>query len=377
MGYLWRTRQDGAIEVAVDPSRRVVQLGLGPRALALSRREQQRGAGEQPPGSNAGPDVARYFSGCVRSGAPLGITSGDWCAAGASWAAWRSVRSGEIVPHLWRAAVSEIRADALDSGAWVPADVARSGDWSPRPGDLAVWIREADGWRGHVARVTDVEPSRFVTLGANEQSTWSYTSRSWGEPTLRGFVDYHTRPRLDVITHDLAHPATRARLAQVARWAPAARAAARASGVPLHWLLGCVWAESGGDPHTETADGGVGLMGLTSFAARGGLTREQLLDGPTNLMQGARFWGGILRRGRLDAPEAFSAFNAGVDAHGQPHTGSGPWGLRETPGHIERAVRATNTLWEQGYRDKPPALPWIVLTAAVAALWMRRRRGAE
>ena len=165
---------------------------LPERAVRRSLAELERGAGESPRGSNAGPDVRMYFAGVVRDGKPLKLESGDWCAAAACWAAHIERRSAEEpIPHEWRASGIEIQQDAEKIGAWRPVADVRAGKWTPARGDLALWQRgEAGSWQRHVARLLEVEGSAFRTIGANEDNAWRIAPHDLGEPNLLGFVDY-------------------------------------------------------------------------------------------------------------------------------------------------------------------------------------------
>lgn len=127
-------------------------------------------------------------------------------------------------------------------------------------------------------------------------------------------------------------------LSLVERWATPAR-------VPLAWVLGMIWAESTGRPEVVSADNGVGLMGITSKGARGPYTTEQLKDASNNIERGVVTIASYARTARArDLPAVASRYNAGGLADGAPHPAPGmPWGFRETPGHIERVVRAANT----------------------------------
>lgn len=171
---------------------------LGERALAWSEAEAARGAGEDPKGSNGGPDVEAYFKGARRRGSEelLGLKSGNWCAAGASAALYAVLEPGETPPHGWRAGVVELVDDAKDQGLWVTVDEIRDGAPPPSRGDLAIYDRSepenpSSAWWRHVNRIVEWrDDGTFRTLGANEGDGWGYGEHSLDEPKLLGFIRY-------------------------------------------------------------------------------------------------------------------------------------------------------------------------------------------
>jgi hypothetical protein len=143
---------------------------LGARALHVALGEL--GVHETPgPGDTA--RVLEYLRGCVRGGKPLGLASDsfEWCAAFFSWSAFMACRPGEKPNHEWRAAVTELAADARTSGR---LRLAGTG-YTPKPGDGVIWGRNGEdplaGGHGHVARVLDVDGGAFRSVGGNEAAT--------------------------------------------------------------------------------------------------------------------------------------------------------------------------------------------------------------
>ncbi len=128
----------------------------------------------------------------------------------------------------------------------------------------------------------------------------------------------------------------------VMRWLPNVRYHCEKHNVPDAWALGTIKAESGGDPEIVSPDRGFGLMQLTHPAVFKGFKPEQTLRDPDlNISLGVSLMGSIRRRVGYDLPKIASCYNAGGT---QPHPSTrSPWGMRETPGHIERVVRAANT----------------------------------
>ena len=129
----------------------------------------------------------------------------------------------------------------------------------------------------------------------------------------------------------------------ILRWLDAVREACAPHNLPLFWVLGMIYTESGGNPLAKAPDGGLGLLQITHPSLRVGLTDEQVLEPERNLAIGCRL---IAQHARFtqDLPTLASLFNAGAAKPGVAHPStSSPWGMRETTGHIERVVRASNT----------------------------------
>jgi hypothetical protein len=166
--------------------------------------------------------VREYLAPCVRraTGAKLGLTSGNWCAAAVCAALEACRRPGERAPHGYRAAVVELVQDLMAEGLWRPVDVVRAGRWRPQTGDLAIYDRSVPGradtaWWRHVNRVVLWrEDGTFQTNGGNEAGGgWAIDEHRVGEPRLLGFGEY---PRLTVAPQPTcdADPSTLAALAR-------------------------------------------------------------------------------------------------------------------------------------------------------------------
>lgn len=199
-------------------------LTLGERCVALCRSELARGAKSAPYGEpNTSTDVRMYLAGCMRDidgdgdDDTLGLTVGNWCAAAQSWVLYACLLDGESPPHLWRAGVVEIVSDARKRGLYHPVLQVRSGVWTPRVGDLAIWDRSnpdkpTTNWWRHVNRVTEfdtrstlrTDDDTFATIGGNEARAWRETTdrpKGLDHSKLLGFVEY---PR-----DDMSHAAER------------------------------------------------------------------------------------------------------------------------------------------------------------------------
>lgn len=147
------------------------------------------------PGADA---IASWFAICERGGKPIGITSGNHCAAAQSAAMHAMIRPGDAQPHGFRAGAKELMEDAMAAGTWRATSAWRSGSWSPRRGDIAIYdrsdpARPETSWWGHVNRVVSVEPNgELVTLGANEGpgGAWKFGRIGPDHARLLGFVEY-------------------------------------------------------------------------------------------------------------------------------------------------------------------------------------------
>jgi soluble lytic murein transglycosylase-like protein len=186
----------------------------------------------------------------------------------------------------------------------------------------------------------------------------------------------------------LAGVAARTFDAGVRRWEKLACAAAHEFGVPVHWILGMIFSESGGIPSARSPVGAIGLMQLHSAAAKGGLSDEQILDPETNIRLGARLISRIYFDGD-QLPEVASKYNAGGTPNGQPHeSSSSPWRMREDPGHIDRTVAAANyaaetltvcktqALPERQLEPRPPVVPRTPAPCSPGSSSSSARRGS-
>lgn len=142
---------------------------------------------------------------------------------------------------------------------------------------------------------------------------------------------------------------------RVERWREPAREHARAHGVPLAWLLGVIFAESGGDPMAgPNAKGYGGLTAIgpgTVQAVEPGSSRTTAADlhEPAWALHVGTKYLALLRRMAArhglgdDLVSVASMYNAGQTKEGRPHPSKrSPWGLRENTGYLGRVVRAAN-----------------------------------
>jgi hypothetical protein len=159
------------------------------RVIELSLAEVARG-GLETLGVNAGPRIVEYMAGVTRlvkgKEKKLGITSGNWCASGACFAAHESLVGSELPPHPYRCSGIELERDAKAMGIW-----GAKGDYRPQRGDLRIMLRGKDGsWERHVCRELHVDSGSSVTVGANEGDRWRITDRAFDDGKTLGWVKY-------------------------------------------------------------------------------------------------------------------------------------------------------------------------------------------
>lgn len=169
--------------------------GTGEAALEVA--VSLLGMGEEPPGSNAGPFVRKCFAGAVRGDRngdgvedPIGLTSGEWCAA---FVGLCDYRAG--VPRIWRCSVAELCADARKAGT-----LRSMVDYDPQPGDLAVFGRNGQdprlGGVGHVAFFEQREDAEhFASVDGNHGTKVARVAgRRFDARELVGWIKSPRRP---------------------------------------------------------------------------------------------------------------------------------------------------------------------------------------
>ena len=146
--------------------------------------------------------------------------------------------------------------------------------------------------------------------------------------------------------------------AKVRPWTELAESHARAHGVPLSWVLGVIFAESGGNAKAgPNAKGFGGLMAISAMTIRviepgsARVATTDLHDPTWNAHIGTAYLAKLRNlagtRG-ADLPTVASMYNAGQQASGAPWPSSkSPWGMRENEGYISRVVRASNYALER------------------------------
>lgn len=184
---------------------------LGMRCVDVMREAKAQGAGSAPYGQpNTSEFVRMVLAPCVRDIdgdgdlERLGLTVGNWCAAAACWALEQAIQEGEERPHLYRAGVVEMVADAEKLGRWFPLETVEYG-YRPQAGDLAVWDRSdpskpSTAWWRHVNRITKCDESGFKTIGGNERRGIRVAHHSVvpAPPAkLLGFISYVQGPAVE------------------------------------------------------------------------------------------------------------------------------------------------------------------------------------
>ncbi|TXH58012.1 MAG: hypothetical protein E6Q97_03225 [Desulfurellales bacterium] len=138
-------------------------------------------------------------------------------------------------------------------------------------------------------------------------------------------------------------PSVAATIKRVEQWSELAKKIGLPNGCPLHWTLGVIYAESGGDPNAVSNVGALGLMQVMPETAKGlGYTPESMKHPPSNIGAGTSLLGDF-REQKFDLPASLSMYNAGPSVKGGPkESSSSPWGYVENVGYIERATAAAN-----------------------------------
>lgn len=142
--------------------------------------------------------IAAYFAPAERNGRPLGLSSGNWCAAGACFAAMQVVKTDDLeragLGHRYRASGLELERDAKRLRAWASVDELRRGR-PLAPGDLLILKRGAESWMRHVGRVESVAGSRVRTIDANGPgAAWARVERPLSAPSILGAVVLPSSP---------------------------------------------------------------------------------------------------------------------------------------------------------------------------------------
>jgi hypothetical protein len=145
--------------------------------------------------------------------------------------------------------------------------------------------------------------------------------------------------------------------AMVRNWRDLAEEASIDYRVPLAWIFGVMWSESGGDPKAESPKGALGLMQVMPMHFK---PEENPLDPRTNVRRGVS----LLQSARAkasDLVQVASIYNAGT-----PPDGKGPWtndvwlaagrkpsqttrwGYAAEPAYLDHVIAASNTFFSEG-----------------------------
>lgn len=168
-----------------------ISSGPGPAAVSWSLGERARFPNGKPDAKR----IAEYFAPAVRSGKKLNMMEGNWCAAGACFAAMQVVGSEDLekagLPHAYRVSGKEMEEDSIKHDAWLSRTDVLKGV-RPNAGDVAIYNRgDPQDWTRHVARVVSVNATTYECLDANGPgSSWWLTEKSFSADSLRGFIRY-------------------------------------------------------------------------------------------------------------------------------------------------------------------------------------------
>lgn len=176
-----------------DPS-----LSLGQRCLAFAENEMKNGVKEDKLNSFTSPRIREYLAICKRRGTEklLGLTSGNWCAAGVSFCLKNSLLEGEEHPHSFRAGAVEIESDLKDKKLWRPVQLARQGLFKPEPGDVVIFDRSnpanpASSWWRHIGFYYDGDAKgNFRLISGNNGGCWRIDNHNLNSKKLLGFGEY-------------------------------------------------------------------------------------------------------------------------------------------------------------------------------------------
>lgn len=172
----------------------IVAEGSGPGAVAASWSLTER-TKYLPSGKPTAGRIAEYFEPAVRDGKKLNMMEGNWCAAGACYAASQVVGTDDLekagLPHAYRVSGKELEEDAQKHNAWLSAaDVLKGA--RPNIGDLAIYNRgDPQDWTRHVGRIIEIRPGDYTTIDANGPgAAWAVVDKVWNATNLRGFIRY-------------------------------------------------------------------------------------------------------------------------------------------------------------------------------------------
>lgn len=174
-----------------DPS-----LSLGERCVVFAENELKNKVKEDKVNSFTSPRIREYFTICKRrvTEVPLGLTSGNWCAAAVSFCLKNSLLD-ESPPHGYRAGAIEIEAELKDNKLWRSAAQARLGSFKPQKGDIVIFDRSnasnpSSIWWRHIGFYYDGDDKGFRLISGNNGGTWKIDSHTYDSPKLLGFGEY-------------------------------------------------------------------------------------------------------------------------------------------------------------------------------------------
>jgi hypothetical protein len=176
-----------------DPS-----LPLGIRCVAFAENEMKNGVKEDKLNSFTSPRIREYLAICKRRGTEklLGLTSGNWCAAGVSFCLKNASIEGDEQPHGYRAGAIEIEDDLKAKNLWRPVALARSKTFLPEKGDVVIFNRSNPKdpnsfWFRHIGFYYDGDDKgNFRLLSGNNGGCWKIDKHTFNSAKLLGFGEY-------------------------------------------------------------------------------------------------------------------------------------------------------------------------------------------
>lgn len=174
------------------------ELSLGARCVAFAENEMKNGVKEDKPNSFTSSRIREYLAICKRRGTEklLGLTFGNWCAAGVSFCLKNSLLADEQAPHGYRAGAIEIEDDMKAANTWRPAAQARNKTFLPERGDVVIFDRSNPKdpntfWYRHIGFYYDGDDKgNFRLISGNNGGCWRIDNHKFTDAKLLGFGEY-------------------------------------------------------------------------------------------------------------------------------------------------------------------------------------------
>lgn len=154
-------------------------------------------------------------------------------------------------------------------------------------------------------------------------------------------------------------------------------------GVPQAVIAGVMMRESMGNRAIVSADGGIGLMQLTSAVARGGHSKDELInDVSLNIEMGTKLLSTLWQQYQCNIIHVLTSYNAGSP---RCAPGKNPWNLVNTNNYVGGVIALINGAVDTGLfaediypinagffpSNGPGALHLLTFASSVAAgLWL-------
>lgn len=162
-------------------------------------------------------------------------------------------------------------------------------------------------------------------------------------------------------------------------WRDLIRRNADKHGLPEAWIASVMHQESQGNANASTADGGTGLMQLTSPTLFHGHKRSDLFDPELNVDYGSEYLRTLSDKYSWNPIYVAAAYNSGsvYQWTGRNCASPGLWNLQTACSYCENIVRGINTAISRGYSGIgasgtpsvwPKLLAFSVVVAAVGGV---------